>query len=61
MNPGNCNRLQFSVIDYNYKNLNPRANRMVRNLYQAIVIDNVIDYNCENFRQGTNRKVWDLY
>ena len=61
MNPDNCNRLQFFVIDYNYKNINPRANRKVRNLYQAIVINYVIDYNCENFRPRTNRKVWDLY
>ena len=60
MDPDNCNRLPFTVIDYNYENFNPRASKMVRNLFQTIVIDYysfVIDYNYEkhNNRSDTEQ------
>ena len=46
------NQLQFCVIDYNYENSIPRASRIVRNLFQTIVIDynsSIIDYNYEKY------------
>ena len=63
MNPDICNRLQFIVIDYNDENFNPKASKMVRKLFQIIVIDYnsfVINYNYEKHNNRTDSEQTQL-